>query len=150
MQYLLLVAATPCFVRSGHTRRVGAQVVRVVQAKEKIQGRASEAGSCADAPVARQEDGRATEEGHAGSETAVGSPAKRLSLSALVTEVQKLTSALVKASSQAVAVCIPDFPMKAPLCVFAQQRLSHLFLQARLCCMWQCLTQFLPDEMASM
>ena len=114
-----------------------------MQAKEKIQGRASEAGSSADAPVARQDDTRAMEEGHAGSEAAGASQAKRLSLSALVMEVQKLTSALVRASSQAVAVCIPDFPMNAPLCVFAQQRPALAACGSA----WH---NFMSDVMASM
>ena len=78
--------------------------METVQAKEKMQGRASEAGSSGEAPGACQDDGRALEEGHASNRAAGASQTKRLSLSALVMKAQKLTSALVKASSQAVVV----------------------------------------------
>ena len=100
--------ATQYLIRLGNSWRGECLFIETVQAKEKIQGRASEAGSCADAPGASgQDDSRAMEEGHASSEAAGVSRTKRLTLSALVMEVQKLTSALVKASSQALMVCIP-------------------------------------------
>ena len=91
-----------------------------MQAREKMKGRAPEACSSSDARGACDDASMTMEEGHtdkrdAGDEAAVLHRTKGLSLSALVSEVQKLTSLMVKVSLSSCHDTSQAFRVDAPV-----------------------------------
>lgn len=81
----------------------------MMQAKEKMTGQFPDMGSSSSAPAADWVDSRAAEEGnvgkgHASEDANTTNQTQRLSLSALVTEARRLTSALAKVSLRAASL----------------------------------------------
>lgn len=91
-----------------------------MQAKKKMKARASQARSSSDARGGCDDASTAMEEGHtdktdAGDKSAVPYRAKKLSVAALITEMQKLTSLMVKVSLSSSPDSSPAYRVGAPV-----------------------------------